>query len=116
MFDICYPLHGLNGLHVEVTVVLEGLISFFFELVDCILSELFVVKFAIGFGPGKFAWVVFGFEVTMTFRPAEAEGFAVVSDEHDAMSRVDWSRAEVAPFDSHQQSIIIAGIHPIYTS
>lgn len=74
------------------------------------------MKFTIGFGPGEFAGVVFGFEVAMAFGPAEAECFAVVSDEHDAVSGVDWPRAEVAPLYSHQQSIIIAKMHSIYTS
>ena len=82
-------MHGLDSLNVEVSVILERLIAFFLELVDWVLCELFVVDFSVGFGPGEFAWVMFGFEVTMTLGTAEAEGLAIVTDEHDSMSRVD---------------------------
>jgi hypothetical protein len=52
LFDVSDALHGLDSLHVEVAVVLDGLITFFLELEDGVLDDLFVVEFATGLGPG----------------------------------------------------------------
>lgn len=38
--------HRLNGLHVEITVVLQRLISLLLEFENRVLDDLFVVKFA----------------------------------------------------------------------
>ena len=58
-----------------------------------------------GFSPGEFSGIVFGFEVAMTFGSAEPEGFTVVSDEHDSVSRVDGAGAKIAPLNPHQQRL-----------
>lgn len=105
LLDVGDALHGLDGLDVEVAVVLERLVALLFELVDWVLGELFVVELAIGFGPGKFSRIVLGLEVAVALGSAETEGFAVVADEHDAVAGIDGPRAEVAPLYSHQQSI-----------
>lgn len=105
LFDICDSLHGLDGLNVEVSVILQRLVSFFLELEDGIIGKFFVIEFAGSFGPGKLSGVMFGFEVTVAFGSAETEVFAVVSNEHNTVAWVDWPWAEVASFYSHQQSL-----------
>ena len=90
-FYISDSLHGLDCLHVEVSVILQRLVSFLFELKDSIVCEFFVVKFAGSLGPGELSGIVFGFEVTMAFGSAKTECFAVVPDEHYTMARVDWA-------------------------
>lgn len=91
LLDISDPLHGLHCLNVEIAVVLERLVPLFLEFENSVFDDLFVVEFATGFGPGKFAGVVFCFEVAVAFGSAEAEGFAVVAHEHDSVAGVDGS-------------------------
>ena len=41
------------------------------------------------FGPLEFARIMFGFEMSIAFGPTELEQFRIVSDELDAMARID---------------------------
>lgn len=107
LLDISDSLHGLDGLHVEIPVVLDGLVALFLKLKDSVLDDLFVVELAGSLSPGKLAGVVFCLEVAVALGTAEAEGLTVVTHEHDPVAGVDWSRTEVAPLDPHQQSINI---------
>ena len=105
LFDVGAALHRLYCLHVEIPVVLFGLVAALLELVNRVLDKLFVVKFAMGLGPGEFAGVVLGLEVAVALGSAESEYFAVVSDEGGPVTRVDGTGTDVAPLNSHQQSI-----------
>lgn len=107
LLDISNALHGLDSLHVEIPVVLDGLVPLLFELEDSVLGDLFVVELASSLGPGEFAGVVFCLEVTVALGTTEAEGFGVVAHEHDSVAGVDWAGTEVTPLDPHQQSINI---------
>jgi hypothetical protein len=107
LLDISNALHGLDGLHVEIPVVLDGLVPLLLELEDGVLGDLFVVELAGSLGPGQLAGVVFCLEVAVALGTAETEVLAVVAHEHDSMARVDWPGTEVAPLDPHQQSINI---------
>ena len=73
---------------------------------NCVFSQLFVMEFSMGLGPCKFAGVVLGFKMTMALGPAETKCLAVIANEHDPMTRVDWTGAEVAALNTHQQSIL----------
>jgi hypothetical protein len=90
LLDISNALHGLDGLDVEVAVVLDGLVALLLELEDGVLGDLFVVELATGLGPGEFAGVVFGLEVAVALGTAEAEVLAVVAHEHHSVAGVDW--------------------------
>ena len=103
--DIGDAVHGLESLSVDFPIVLEGLVAFLLEVLDRVVSQLFVVEFAMGFGPSKFSGIVLCLEVTMALRTTEPKGFAVVSDKHDSVSWVDRAGAKVAPRDSHQQRL-----------
>ena len=59
------------------------------------------MKFSIGFGPGEFSGVVLGLEMSVAFRTTESEYLAIIPDEHDSMSRVDWTGAKIASLNSH---------------
>lgn len=59
------------------------------------------MKFAIGFGPFHFSWIVLGFEVLVAFGAAKLEDFAVVSHEVHAMAWVDRRRAKETLLDPH---------------
>ena len=59
------------------------------------------MDFTVGFGPFEFTGVMFGFEVSMAFGTTEFKHFRVITDELDAMARVDRARAEVAVLNSH---------------
>jgi hypothetical protein len=87
--DIGNFFHGLDGLDIHVSIVLKGLVAFLLEFEYGIIGELFAMDFSVGFGPGEFSGVVFGFEVFVAFGTTESEDFAVVADEHHAMAWVD---------------------------
>lgn len=99
--NIRYFLHGLDGVDIHFSVIYLGLVHFALELENAVLAQLLVIYFTGGFGPGKFSWVVFGFEVLVAFGSAEPKCFTVVSDKHHAVPRVDWARTEVAFFNPH---------------
>ena len=96
-------MHGLDGPHVEVSVVLNGLILLMLKLVDGVVANLLVVELAMGLGPGQLSGVMLGLEVAVALGPAESECLAVVPHEHHPVAWVYRARAEVAPLDSHQQ-------------
>jgi len=81
----------LDRLNVKVSVILQRLVSFLLELKNCIVSEFFVIKFAGGFGPCKFSWIMFGSEVAMALWPAKTEGFAIIPNEHYTVAWVYWA-------------------------
>jgi hypothetical protein len=70
---------------------LNWLITLLLELKDSVFAHFFVIKFAAGFGPGKFSGVMFSLKVPMAFRPAEAEHFAIISHKHYTMAWIDRS-------------------------
>ena len=88
---ICYSLHSLYCLYIEISVVLQRLVPFFLKLKNSVVSKLLVIEFTGGFSPCEFSGVVFGFEVTMAFRSTKPEGFTIISDKHNSVSRIDWS-------------------------
>ena len=87
--DISNLFHGLDGFDVHFSIVLDGFVTFFFEFEDGVVGKLFAMEFSVGFGPGEFSGVVFGFEVFVALGSAELEDFAVVADESHAMAWVD---------------------------
>ena len=89
--NICYPLHGLYCLHVEISVVLQRLISFFLKLKHSVVCKFLIIEFTCGFSPCEFSGVMFSFEMTMAFGPTEPKVFAIVPDEHNSVAGVDWS-------------------------
>jgi hypothetical protein len=99
--DISNLFHGLDCLDVHVSIVLKRLVAFFLEFKNRVVGELFYVEFSVGFGPGQFSGVVFSFEVFVTFSAAEAEDFAVIADEHHAVTGVNRAGTEVTFLDSH---------------
>ena len=99
--DICDFFHGLNGLDVKVSIILHGLVSFFFELKDRIVGELFSVKLSVGFGPGEFSGIVFGLEMFMALSTAEFEHFTIVTDKGHPVTGIDRARAKVTLFNAH---------------
>lgn len=103
LLDVGDAVHGLDGPHVEVPVVLDGFVLLVLELVDGVVADLLVVEFAMGLGPGQLSGVVLGLEVAVALGPAESECFAIVPHEHHPVPRIYRARAEVAPLDSHQQ-------------
>lgn len=44
------------------------------------------MKFSVGFGPGEFSWVMFGFEVFVAFSSAEFENLAIITNESHSMA------------------------------
>ena len=93
--------HGLNSLHIHVSIVLKRLVAFLLEFKNRIIGKLFAVEFSVGFGPGEFSGVMFGFEVFVAFGSTKTEDFAVVTDEHHAVAGVDRAWTEVTFLDSH---------------
>lgn len=89
-------LHCCNCFDVQVTVVDQWLVPLLLKVENGVVCELFSVCFSVCFGPGNPPWIMLGLEVAMTLRSAEPEHFTVVAHEGNAVSRVDWSRAEVA--------------------
>ena len=87
--DIGNFFHGLDSLDIHFSIVLKGLVAFLLEFEYGIIGELFAMEFSVGFGPGEFSGVVFGFEVFVALGSAELEDFAVVAYESHAVSGVD---------------------------
>lgn len=50
-FDICNSFHSLDGLDVEIPIVLNWFITFLFELEDRVFGDLFVIKLSGSLGP-----------------------------------------------------------------
>ena len=60
-------LHHLNSLDVEVSVVLEWLITFLLELKNCVLAHVLTNGLTVCLGPSHLPWVVLGLELFVTF-------------------------------------------------
>eukprot|EP00359_Climacostomum_virens_P006877 CAMPEP_0204916598 /NCGR_PEP_ID=MMETSP1397-20131031/14367_1 /ASSEMBLY_ACC=CAM_ASM_000891 /TAXON_ID=49980 /ORGANISM="Climacostomum Climacostomum virens, Strain Stock W-24" /LENGTH=75 /DNA_ID=CAMNT_0052089149 /DNA_START=270 /DNA_END=494 /DNA_ORIENTATION=+ len=65
------------------------------ELEDRVDSQFFAMCVSVGLRPLDLPWVPLLLEVLVALGSAELEGFAVVSDEGDAMARVDVGGTEV---------------------
>lgn len=59
------------------------------------------MKFSVGFGPGEFSWIMFGFEVFVTFSTTEFENLAIVTNESHSMAWIDGARTKITLIDSH---------------
>ena len=70
-------------------------------------SNFLIFEFTTGFGPCQLSRVMLSLEMTMALGSTEPECLAVVPNKHDSMSWIDRTGAKVAPFNPHQQSIII---------
>lgn len=87
--DVRYFFHGLNSFDIQLSIVLNGFISFLFELKNGIVSYLFAMNFSISFCPGEFSWIMFGFEVFVTFSTTEFENFTIVTNESHSMAWIN---------------------------
>lgn len=59
------------------------------------------MDFSVGFGPGEFSWIMFGFEVFVTFGTTEFENFAIITNESHSMTWIGGARTKITLFDSH---------------
>ena len=83
--------HGLDGLHVDLPIVLQWLVPYLLHPQNTVLRDLLIMHFTVGLRPGELPRVVLCLEVSVALGPAEVEVFAVVSDEQRPVARVDRS-------------------------
>ena len=99
--DISDFLHRLNRLDVEVSIVLDWLMSLFLKLKDGVVGEFLSMDLSVGFGPGKLSRVVFSLEMLMAFGSTKPEDLTVITYEHHAVTWINRPRTKVTFLDSH---------------
>lgn len=99
--DALDGVDGLNGLDPQITIVSYWRVALLFKIKCRVKSHLLTLQSARGFGPLHLAGIMLAFEMLMALRSAESKDFRVVTNEGDAVTRVDARRAEPALFNSH---------------
>ena len=99
--DLVNSLHGLYGLHHEVSVVSHGHIPPLLKLKHCVACHFFSVGSSVSFSPSQLSWVLLCFKKLVALGWAETEYFGVITGKSHTVTWVNAFGAEVALFDSH---------------
>lgn len=89
--DVRYFPHGLNRLNIDISIILDRLVSNLLQSKDAVLRNLLVMHFTIGFCPGEFSGVMLSLEMSMAFGSTEEKAFRIIPDEKSAMTWVNGS-------------------------
>jgi len=101
LLDLVNLLHGLQGLHHQVSVISRGDVPALLELKHGVVGHFFAVGHTGSLRPLQLPWVLLTLEELVAFGAAEAEDLGVVPHKHCAVTGVDVHRTEIALFDTH---------------